>query len=153
MSTQPTTHPESQLVVWTSPQVVRGLFARLGPELSSAERDGLDTGRLRLVLDEVVSNSYRHGYRLRNGEPIRVCLQIVGDVCHLEVRDAAPQFDCVAHSWERPEPDPMLGKAGGMGLVLLRQLCDTFTYDAPAEGGNRLRMTLRLSSLVAGPAR
>ena len=153
MSTQPSSCPESKLLVWTSPQVVRGLFARLGPALSVAESHGLDTGRLRLVLDEVVSNAYRHGYRMRNGEPIQVRMQIVGDVCHLEVRDAAPQFDCVAHSWERPDPDPTLGKAGGMGLVILRQLCDTFAYDTPVEGGNRLRLTLRLTSLVAGSVR
>jgi anti-sigma regulatory factor (Ser/Thr protein kinase) len=154
MSTPPSPCDQGEQLVWTSPQVVRGLFARLAPELAQAERAGLDTGRLRLVLDEVVSNSYRHGYRRRNGEPIRVRLQIVGEFCHLEVRDEAPPFDSVAHSWERPDPDPTQGKSGGMGLVILRQLCDSFTHDTPAAGGNRLCITLRLTSMhVAETAR
>ena len=147
-----------EVVVRTSPQLLRDLFAKLEPALAPARETGFDIGRVHLALDELLSNVFRHGYGGREGEPIGVRLRLRGEFCHLALRDLAPTFDSARHAETRTAPPPDSGQTGGMGLFIVQKMCDSFTHQVPHEGGNALYLVLRLlrrdtPAPVAGPER
>jgi len=129
----------------TSEQLVPEVLEAVRPQLQEAEQQGFETSRVMLMLDEVVSNVYRHGYRNQEGQPIGVRVRIEEDVVQIAVRDQAPTFDSATHAETRALPDPRLGKPGGMGLIILRKLCENFMHQTPADGGNALYMSVRLN--------
>jgi anti-sigma regulatory factor (Ser/Thr protein kinase) len=130
----------------TSPQLVPEVIDKVRPELEEAESRGFEISRVLMMLDEVVSNIYRHGYRMQNGKPVGVRLRVEGDLVQIAVRDRAPTFNSVGHAEKRALPDPRLGKPGGMGLIILQKLCEKFVHQTPSDGGNALYMSVRLRS-------
>lgn len=97
--------------------------------------------RLRLAVDEIVTNIVLHGYR---GEPGPVELEggADGDRVWLSVVDSAPPFDPTTH-----DPGPRLaasadGREGGFGLFLVMTGVDEFRYDH-IDGHNRNTMVMR----------
>jgi anti-sigma regulatory factor (Ser/Thr protein kinase) len=133
-----------EVVVLTSPQMLQDLFGKLKPVLSPAERNGYDTSRVYLLLDELLSNVYRHGYKERDGEPIGVRLRVQEHFCYLAVRDLAPTFDSAQHAATRSAPHPESGQTGGMGLVIVASMCDSFVHQVPREGGNAVYLVMKL---------
>jgi anti-sigma regulatory factor (Ser/Thr protein kinase) len=133
-----------ELIVTTSPQMLQDLFTRLKPVLAPAEEAGWDTSRVYLLLDELLSNVYRHGYLEKLGEPIGVRLRVQDRYCHLAVRDLAPVFDSALHAESRSAPHPESGQTGGMGLVIVQSMCESFTHQMPHEGGNALYLVMKL---------
>jgi len=133
-----------ELMFETSPQLVPQVLELVAPQLREAEEQGFDTTRVMLMLDEVVSNIYRHGYRNQNGQPLGVRIRIEGDLVQIAVRDRAPTFNSAQHAETRALPDPRLGKPGGMGLIILQKLCEKFMHQVPSDGGNALYMSVRL---------
>ena len=133
-----------EVIVLTSPQMLQDLFAKLKPVLSPAERAGYDTSRVYLLLDELLSNVYRHGYQERDGEPIGVRLRVQDSFCHLAVRDLAPTFDSARHAETRTAPRPESGQTGGMGLVIVQSMCESFVHQVPREGGNAVYLVMKL---------
>jgi anti-sigma regulatory factor (Ser/Thr protein kinase) len=130
----------------TSPELVPEVIDTVRAELKEAEDQGYEISRVLMMLDEVVSNIYRHGYRKQNGKPIGVRLRVEGDLVQIAVRDRAPTFNSVGHAESRALPDPRLGKPGGMGLIILQKLCERFEHQTPSDGGNALYMAVRLRS-------
>ena len=99
--------------------------------------------RLRLAVDEIVTNIVLHGYR---GEPGPVELEgdSDGDRVWLRVVDSAPPFDPTTH-----DPGPRLaasvdGREGGFGLFLAMTEVDEFSYDH-TDGHNRNTLVIRRS--------
>ena len=133
-----------EILVETSPNLVPEVLAQVRPQLAEAQQQGYEVSRIMLMLDEIVSNIYRHGYRRQDGKPVGIRIRVEGDVCQIAVRDQAPTFDCVGHAETRALPDPRLGKPGGMGLIIMQNLCESFVHQVPSDGGNALYMTLRL---------
>jgi anti-sigma regulatory factor (Ser/Thr protein kinase) len=133
-----------ELVIATSPQMLQDLFGRLRPLLAPAERDGFDTSRVYLLLDEILSNVHRHGYAGADGRPIGIRLRLQQGYVHLAVRDQAPTFDCAAHAATRTPPPPESAQPGGMGLFLVRNMCDSFVHRVPLEGGNAVYAVMKL---------
>lgn len=133
-----------ELLFETSTHLVPEVLEKVGPQLQEAEQQGFDTTRVMLMLDEVVSNVYRHGYRNQNGQPIGVRIRIEGDLVQIAIRDRAPTFDSARHADTRALPDPRLGKPGGMGLIILQKLCEKFMHQIPSDGGNALYISVRL---------
>jgi serine/threonine-protein kinase RsbW len=82
--------------------------------------------RLRVALDEVLSNIARHGDA--GGTSIDVTFRRDGEVLEVTVADAGSAFDPLA----QPSPDltsPLESRApGGLGIALLRSLIDEVMY-------------------------
>ena len=87
-----------EIIVRTSPRMLEDMFAQLRPVLMPAQSTGYDTSRVYLLLDELLSNVYRHGYGESLGEPIGVRVRFQDGAVHLAVRDIAPTFDVAASS-------------------------------------------------------
>lgn len=132
-----------EVVVHTSPQMLQELFTQLRSELAPAERDGYDTGRVYLLLDEVLSNVQRHGYAGSDGCPIGVRVRVQGDRVHMIVRDSAPTFDIASHAVTRTAPPPERATSG-MGLFIVQSMCESFVHRVPQEGGNAVYLVMRM---------
>lgn len=133
-----------EILVRTSPQMLEHTFAQLRPVLAPAERDGHDTSRVYLLLDELLSNVYRHGYREQAGEPIGVRVRVENGAVQVVVRDLAPTFDVARHAATRQAPPPEKGQRGGMGLFILYSMCESFVHNVPREGGNIVFLRMKL---------
>lgn len=98
---------------------------------------------LALVLDEVLANVVKHGYR---GDPagwIGLRVEREGSALRLEVRDRAPEFD----PRQAPPPDfsvPLDERPiGGLGVHLVQTLVDEVSYLRVGDE-NHLTLTLRV---------
>jgi len=133
-----------EILIRTSPQMLEETFAKLRPQLAAAESAGHDTSRVYLLLDELLSNIYRHGYGEARGEPIGVRVRVENGEVHLVVRDLAPTFDVAAHAATRQAPPPEKGQRGGMGLFIVYSMCESFVHNEPRDGGNIIFLRLKL---------
>src|SRR5262245_45996462 len=104
-----------EIVVRTSPQMLEETFAALRPLLATAEARGYDTSRVYLLLDELMSNIYRHGYLEAQGEPIGVRLRVDDGSVLIAMRDRAFTFDVAAHASTRRAPPRKRGSAAAWG--------------------------------------
>jgi serine/threonine-protein kinase RsbW len=99
-----------------------------------------DCLRVNLVLEELFTNTVRHGYRGDSDAPIWVTLETRPGALYVTYEDAAPPFN----PWVGlPEfvPDATLRsrRIGGLGVLLTRKLANTRDY-AYLYGRNRIRM-------------
>jgi serine/threonine-protein kinase RsbW len=99
-----------------------------------------DCLRVNLVLEELFTNTVRHGYRGDSDAPIWVTLETGPGALYVTYEDAAPPFN----PWVGlPEfaPDATLRsrRIGGLGVLLTRKLANTRDY-AYLYGRNRIRM-------------
>jgi serine/threonine-protein kinase RsbW len=99
-----------------------------------------DADALCVVLDELISNSIRHGLGEVPGHDISVALDYAGGEITVEIEDDGVAFDPTA------APAPVLAgtlaerKLGGLGIAFVRNLTDSIEYRRVAE---RNRVTLR----------
>jgi anti-sigma regulatory factor (Ser/Thr protein kinase) len=133
-----------EIIVTTSQRMLQDLFEKLKPGLEPATRAGFDTSRVYLLLDELLSNIHRHGYMGEEGRPMGVRLRLHKEYVYLAVRDLAPTFDSAHHAETRSAPPPESGQTGGMGLVIVRSMCESFTHQVPHEGGNAIYLVMKL---------
>jgi len=119
---------------------IRDFVAEASRSLGAGERAILD---LQLAVDEICSNSVRHGYGGREGR-IEVTVDRNGRFIEVVVRDWGRAFD--------PEqiPDPKLDipleerSLGGLGLYLVRQVMDDVRFEFDENRGNSVTMARRL---------
>lgn len=92
--------------------------------------------KIKLALEEALSNAIRHGNKLNPDLSVRVSLMADEEKLVMEVRDEGDGFDAAR------VPDPTFGpnkeKPSGRGIFLMRSLMDTAEYE---EGGCVIRMT------------
>lgn len=113
--------------------------------------DGLDLPasvrfRLLLIIDELVSNSLRHG-KARGAPtnpgcsgPVHISIAVHPAELTIEIIDSGPDFNPAAH----PAPSYAgqgLPKIGGMGLCLIQKMTNSLQY-ARRDGHNHIRFTL-----------
>ncbi|HEX7112889.1 MAG TPA: SpoIIE family protein phosphatase [Mizugakiibacter sp.] len=97
----------------------------------------------RLVLEELLTNTLRHGYTEIGGQHhIAVGVALTLDQLELTVDDDAPPFDPFAH----PLTDPATWtdadtRVGGLGLYLVRRLASVTEYSR-VDDRNRTRIVL-----------
>ncbi len=98
--------------------------------------------RLNLVLEELFTNTVKHGHRGDCDAPVWVALSRTGDTVLIVYEDKAPPFNPYAHLPEGP-PDTTLElrKVGGLGLLLTKELAASRDY-VFLFGRNRIRLTL-----------
>jgi len=92
--------------------------------------------------DEAVTNAIVHGYRRGPGW-VAVEVSSTGDSVAVTVTDAAPWFDPTGV----PPPDLDVPfdqrRPGGMGVHLMRQLTDEFSYRSRPGAGNEITLAKR----------
>ena len=137
---------------------IRTLLAPASPDGLRRLAEGLDafgaSNRLppevvqpvQVALDEMISNTIRHGYGGRGeGHLIEVRLRLDGGVLEVAIEDDAPPFDPLA----APEPDTTGDLAsrpeGGLGILLARKLMDAVAYERKL-GRNRVVLRKRTGS-------
>lgn len=130
------------------PAVLRG---GLGAIRAFVERFGTLAGvgqdarlRLNLVLEELFTNTVRHGYRDGTDAPVWITLsRDEGDV-RVVYEDCGPPFN--PYAWlaaaASAGPQPMR-RPGGLGILLTRELAASRDY-AYVFGRNSIRLGMRL---------
>jgi serine/threonine-protein kinase RsbW len=101
-----------------------------------------DVLRVRLVLEELFTNTVSHGHGGDSDEPVDVAVDVTLTPRRIALtyEDGAPAFD------PRTPPPPPGGTAeerpvGHLGLVLVRAMARDVAYDR-VEGRNRVRLWL-----------
>src|SRR5436190_20229776 len=85
--------------------------------------------RLHLVLEELFTNTVRHGHRGDSDWPVWVTLSVAGANVNLTYEDAAPAFNPYGTPPDAP-PDTTvkMRKIGGLGVLLTRKLATSREY-------------------------
>ena len=108
---------------------------------------------VQVALDEILSNTVRHGYGSQGeGCRIEIGFEIADGILEVTIQDDAPAFDPLA----APVPDTTSGladrPAGGLGILLTRRLMDDVEYER-ASGRNRVVLRKRTGAATAPPLR
>ena len=98
--------------------------------------------RLNVVVEELFTNTVRHGHRGDSDEPVWVSVDAESGEVHMVYEDTAPPFNPYALFANVPDTTLSLRKLGGLGVVLTRELASNRDY-AYLFGRNRIRLTLR----------
>lgn len=102
-----------------------------------------DMLRLRLIVEELFTNSVEHGHGGDCDSPIAVALAAAADAVRLDYADEAAPFDPLQHL--QAEGDAAAAspsaRVGGLGLRLVTRLAASVDY-AREDGRNRLRLVL-----------
>ena len=104
-----------------------------------------ETSRLTLIIEELFTNTVRHGYRGDCDLPVRIALDTKAGAVTLFYEDAAPRYDPLARSKATPASlaTPFESRpAGGLGVALVDMLAESARY-AYEDGCNRLWLRLR----------
>jgi serine/threonine-protein kinase RsbW len=99
--------------------------------------------RLNLVVEELFTNTVKHGHHGDCDAPIWVEVSRAGDRVELIYEDKAPPFNPYSKLLDQPPPDTTVSmrKIGGLGVLLTRQLAASRDY-AYLFGRNRIRLVL-----------
>jgi len=101
--------------------------------------------RLNLVLEELFTNTVKHGHRGDCDAPVWIAVSHGGDNLSVVYEDKAPPFNPYARLSE-PVVDATVSmrKIGGLGVLLTKELAASRDY-AYLFGRNRIRLTLAAS--------
>ena len=108
----------------------------------------MDANAIHVVLDEVLSNSIRHGLGGAASHAIAVTLELSEGQITVEVEDDGVAYD------PTQAPAPALAgtleerKDGGLGVAFVRQLTDSIEYRR-IDGRNRLVLRRRIAPAPA----
>ena len=101
--------------------------------------------RLNLVVEELFTNTVRHGHRGDCDAPVWVAVSRRGDVIDLVYEDKAPAFNPYSALADASTPAPdvtvSMRRVGGLGVLLTKGLAKSRDY-AYVFGRNRIRLTL-----------
>ena len=98
--------------------------------------------RLNLVVEELFTNTVRHGHRGDSDAPVWVSVNAGPAAVYVVYEDTAPPFNPYALFASAPDTTLSLRKIGGLGVLLTRELASTRDY-AYLFGRNRIRLTLK----------
>lgn len=121
--------------------------ARFGREQHLAQKIINETN---VVLDEILSNTIRHGYRQRARGQIEVTLRRLEHELHVTIEDDGIPFDLTRHVLKAFTPDKPVTEAGGLGLHFVRALTTNLSY-ARVGACNRVTFTKVLSEGQVAP--
>jgi len=102
--------------------------------LDRADVDASCRADVRLVLEELLVNTVRHGYPDGRDGSIEILLEVETDVVHLELRDDAVAFDPLQYETPDLPGDIARREIGGLGLHLARSIASDFHYARDARG-------------------
>ena len=137
------------MVVHPPPELAEALsvLAEAVERFAAAESlSGVVSGKLKLVLDELVTNSISYGLQDVAEPHLELRLAGVGgrDVLEAVLEDNGPAFDPFS---DAPVPDTTLAlderPIGGLGVMLVRELTESAGYE---RIGGMNRITLRIKA-------
>jgi anti-sigma regulatory factor (Ser/Thr protein kinase) len=98
--------------------------------------------RLNLVLEELFTNTVRHGHGGDCDAPVWVSLARESGRVRMTYEDTAPPFNPYAGlAAQSPDATLEMRKLGGLGVLLTREMAASRDY-AYVFGRNRIRLTL-----------
>jgi serine/threonine-protein kinase RsbW len=112
------------------------------------ERHGVSPAsgmRLMLAVEELFTNTLKHGHRGDSDAPVRIALGVDSGNLSLQYEDSAPPFDPVQYLRESaPDPaTPVTERApGGYGLPLLAEMAEQLGYEH-TQGLNCVRLRFK----------
>jgi anti-sigma regulatory factor (Ser/Thr protein kinase) len=98
--------------------------------------------KLNLVVEELFTNTVRHGHRGDCDAPVWIGLAAGPAAVQVTYEDTAPPFNPFALLVSSPDTTLSLRRVGGLGVLLTRELASTRDY-AYLFGRNRVRLTLK----------
>ena len=99
-----------------------------------------DCLRVNLVLEELFTNTVRHGHRGDSEAPIWIALSAADGLLQVTYEDSAPPFNPYGSLPDfMPDTTLRTRKIGGLGLLLTRKLANSRDY-AYLYGRNRIRL-------------
>lgn len=115
--------------------------------LTFCERNGIPRQtalRVRLILEELLTNSIRHGYREERDTGVRIELDVVEGCPAIVYEDSAPPYDPLKPMSAAPEREAVSVDAlpGGLGILLIGKLTCGASY-AYEDGRNRVSLIVR----------
>jgi anti-sigma regulatory factor (Ser/Thr protein kinase) len=119
------------------PNRLEDVFVALDRAEHTLDRADIDTAcraDVRLVLEELLVNTVRHGYPDGRDGSIDIHLEIRDDTVRLELRDDAAPFDPLEHQAPELPGDIADREIGGLGLHLARSIATDFEYARDAHG-------------------
>lgn len=125
-----------------SPEGVGRLHAWLDGVVAASGHDMSAAWPIYVAIDEVITNSARHGYRTRPGE-VDAALRVEGDTVSVTLADDAPPFDPRLLDPGGTMGQPT-GKPGGHGVALVLGLMDRVDYEYRG-GRNVLTLVLTIA--------
>ncbi len=115
--------------------------------LDFCERHGVDRAaaqRVRLVIEELFTNSIQHGYRGETDAPVRIELGLVEGHVTVQYEDSAPRYDPLAQLESltaRTVTSLEHATEGGLGIYLVGKSAYGADYRYE-DGHNRLRLVM-----------
>lgn len=98
--------------------------------------------RLNLVLEELFTNTVKHGHRGDCDAPVWIAVSYAGDTLSVTYEDKAPPFNPYGRLGEKVVDGSIsMRKIGGLGVLLTKELAASRDY-AYLFGRNRIRLTL-----------
>jgi serine/threonine-protein kinase RsbW len=109
--------------------------------LAQVEYEGYDDNSqfaIRLILDEALTNAYKHGNKADPHKHIHVQYTITREQIEVTIEDEGDGFDlsCLPD----PRREETLSKTSGRGIFLIRQFTSSFGYN---QTGNTIYFTFR----------
>ncbi len=104
-----------------------------------------DRLRLRLVVEELFTNTVTHGHGGGSDAQVRMVLRAEPDRIELSYEDSAPPFDPLEHVARSPvdsTSDVADRPVGQLGIALVVSMAERISY-VHEDGCNRLRLVLR----------
>ncbi|HTQ01730.1 MAG TPA: ATP-binding protein [Casimicrobiaceae bacterium] len=101
--------------------------------------------RMRLIIEELFTNSIQHGYGGECDTPVRIALALIDGYLTIEYEDSAPRYDPVARLSTLPSGDVVqldAPPADGLGIFLIGKLAYG-AHHAYEDGRNRLWLVIR----------
>jgi anti-sigma regulatory factor (Ser/Thr protein kinase) len=99
-----------------------------------------DCQRLNLVVEELFTNTVRHGHRGDSDSPVWVSVAADGKRVEISYEDSAPPFNPYGQGIDQTLK---MARPGGLGVLLTRKLASSRDY-AYLYGRNRIRLALAL---------
>lgn len=135
----------------TTERILLARLSALGDLVAFArefcERHAVDRStalRLRLVLEELFTNTVRHGHRGDSDAPVRIALAVIDDYVTIEYEDSAPPYDPLARMTALPS-DQVTAMDGPPTEALGTYLVGKSLYGARyayEDGHNRLWLVM-----------
>ncbi|MBI3628298.1 MAG: ATP-binding protein [Candidatus Rokubacteria bacterium] len=121
------------LVITSESRELARVRAWLGEQLARRGLDSHAQSALQVAVGELTTNSIKHAYEGRAGEPIHISVESREDSVVIQVEDFGKPFD--PSRYRHPDLDEM--NESGVGLYIVKRLADELTYDLARERGTR----------------
>jgi serine/threonine-protein kinase RsbW len=113
---------------------------------AAAQLASADRHKLTLVVEELFSNTVRHGHGGDSDEPVEISLELADNAVVLIYQDTAPPYDSLAAAM-RTDISATVNqrRVGGLGMAMTFALAESAQYSYQ-DDRNRLGITLPNSS-------